>query len=128
MLEGTVNFVFLAVNRLEGGEMEKMYRGGVDRLRKFKIPIYILMIFICISIGLWIWFDNVFYLFNFMYIGFLVSLGIFLLIKKYKYSRQVVQFGVGLYMLVYLGLICRENMQIEGFGTTCSWGGYFRQQ
>ncbi|AEV69515.1 hypothetical protein Clocl_2976 [Acetivibrio clariflavus DSM 19732] len=88
---------------------------GVDRLRKFKIPIYILMIFICISIGLWIWFDNLFYLFNFMYIGFLVSLGIFLLIKKYKYSRQVVQFGVGLYMFIYLGLICRENMQIEGF-------------
>ncbi|QCX34855.1 4Fe-4S dicluster domain-containing protein [Caloramator sp. E03] len=74
-----------------------------------------LMIFICISIGLWIWSDNVFYLFNFMYIGFLVSFGIFLLIKKYKYSRQVVQFGVGLYMLAYLGLICRENMQIEGF-------------
>lgn len=84
-------------------------------MRKFKIPIYMLMIFICISIGLWIWSDNVFYLFNFMYIGFLVSFGIFLLIKKYKYSRQVVQFGVGLYMLAYLGLICRENMQIEGF-------------
>jgi len=91
-----------------------MYR-EVDRLGKFKIPIYILMIFISISIGLWIWFDNVFYFFNFMYIGFVVSFGIFLLIKKYKYSRQVVQFGVGLYMLVYLGLICRENMQIEGF-------------
>ena len=84
-------------------------------MEKFKIPIYMLMIFISISIGLWIWFDNVFYFFNFMYIGFLVSFGIFLLIKKYKYSRQVVQFGVGLYMLVYLGLICRENMQIEGF-------------
>lgn len=25
------------------------------------------------------------------------------------------QLGVGLYMLVYLGFICRENMQIEGF-------------
>ena len=73
------------------------------------------MIFICISIGLWIWSDNVFYLFNFMYIGFFVSFGIFLMVKKYKYSRQFVQFGVGLYMLVYLGLICRENMQIEGF-------------
>lgn len=84
-------------------------------MRKFKIPIYMLMIFICISIGLWIWSDNVFYLFNFMYIGFFVSFGIFLMVKKYKYSRQFVQFGVGLYMLVYLGLICRENMQIEGF-------------
>ena len=71
---------FFVVNRLTG-EMKKMYR-EVDRLGKFKIPIYMLMIFISISIGLWIWFDNVFYFFNFMYIGFLVSLGIFLLIKK----------------------------------------------
>jgi len=65
-------------------------------LRKFKIPIYMLIIFISISIGMWIWSDNVFYLFNFMYIGFLVSLGIFLLIKKYKYSRQVVQVWRGI--------------------------------
>ncbi len=29
--------------------------------------------------------------------------------------RLVVQLGVGLYMLVYLGLLSNENMQIEGF-------------
>ena len=34
---------------------------------------------------------------------------------KKKYARNVVQFSVGLYMLIYLGIICRENMQIEGF-------------
>ena len=39
----------------------------------------------------------------------------FLFINKYKYARRIVQLLVGLYMLVYLGLICRENMQIEGF-------------
>ena len=42
-------------------------------------------------------------------------LGIFLFERKYKYARRIVQLLVGLYMLVYLGLICRENMQIEGF-------------
>lgn len=31
------------------------------------------------------------------------------------YARLVIQFLVGLHMLVYLGLICKENMQIEGF-------------
>ena len=35
--------------------------------------------------------------------------------KKKKYARNIVQFAVGLYMLVYLGFLCRENMQIEGF-------------
>ena len=34
---------------------------------------------------------------------------------KKKYARNFVQIGVGLYMLIYLGIICRENMQIEGF-------------
>ena len=54
-------------------------------------------------------------MFNFSYIGLSISLGVFLYIKKYKYARRIVQLLVGLYMLVYLGLICNENMQIEGF-------------
>lgn len=33
----------------------------------------------------------------------------------YPYAQRVTQLLVGLYMLVYLGLICNENMQIEGF-------------
>ena len=36
-------------------------------------------------------------------------------VRKAKYARRITQLLVGLYMLVYLGLICRENMQIEGF-------------
>ena len=39
----------------------------------------------------------------------------FLYISKNRHARRVVQLLVGLYMLVYLGVICRENMQIEGF-------------
>ena len=31
------------------------------------------------------------------------------------YARRAAQLLVGLYMLVYLGFICGENMQIEGF-------------
>ncbi len=31
------------------------------------------------------------------------------------YARRIVQLLVGTYMLVYLGLIDNENMQIEGF-------------
>lgn len=39
----------------------------------------------------------------------------YLMSHKVKYARNFVQFAVGLYMLVYLGIICRENIQIEGF-------------
>lgn len=32
-----------------------------------------------------------------------------------RYARHFVQLAVGSYMLLYLGIISRENMQIEGF-------------
>ncbi|MGI5931271.1 MAG: 4Fe-4S binding protein [Eubacterium sp.] len=84
-------------------------------MRKYTLPIIMLLIFETAAVTLWLTKDNLFYLFNFSYIGIAVFLGIVLFIKKYKYARRVVQLLVGLYMLVYLGLICNENMQIEGF-------------
>ena len=74
-----------------------------------------LAIFETVAITLWLTMDNLFYLFNFSYIGFSIALGLFLFIRKYRHARRVTQLLVGLYMLVYLGLICNENMQIEGF-------------
>ena len=74
-----------------------------------------LAFFETIAVTLWLTQDNLFYLFNFSYIGISISLGIFLYIRKYKYARRIAQLLVGLYMLVYLRLICGENMQIEGF-------------
>ena len=84
-------------------------------MKKYFLPIIMLTIFETIAVTLWLTMDNLFYLFNFSYIGISISLGIFLFIKKYKHARRVTQLLVGLYMLVYLGLISNENMQIEGF-------------
>lgn len=84
-------------------------------MKKYLLPFIMLAIFETIAITLWIALDNLFYLFNFSYIGFSVALGIFLFIKEYKNARRVAQLLVGVYMLVYLGIICNENMQIEGF-------------
>ena len=82
---------------------------------KYISPLIILIVFESVAVTLWLTKKNLFYLFNFSYIGLSVSLGILLFIKKYRHARRVVQLLVGLYMLVYLGLICNENMQIEGF-------------
>jgi polyferredoxin len=71
--------------------------------------------FATIAITLWLALGNIFYLYNFAYIGFFVSLGIALMIANRKNGRLFIQFFIGLYMLVYLGIIHRENMQIEGF-------------
>lgn len=73
------------------------------------------LLFEAVAVTLWLTLDNIFYLFNFTYIGTSLTLGVFLYRKKWKYARHVVQFAVGLYMLLYLGVYSRENMQIEGF-------------
>jgi len=85
------------------------------KIKKFLLPIIMFLIFETTAIVLWLTLGKIFYLFNFSYIGFFVSLGIGLLIAKYKNARIFIQFFIGLYMFVYLGIICRENMQIEGF-------------
>ena len=86
-----------------------------DFLKKYALVLLIGGIFEAVAVSLWLTKHNLFYLFNFSYIGISLSLGIFLLGRKYPYARRVVQLLVGLYMLLYLGLINRENMQIEGF-------------
>ena len=83
--------------------------------KEYFIPLGMLVIFESIAISLWLSKDNIFYLFNFSYIGISLALGIFLFLKDYKHARRVSQLLVGTYMLVYLGFICKENMQIEGF-------------
>lgn len=87
----------------------------MDRLKKYAAPLIMLVVFESVAVALWLALDNIFYLFNFTYIGDCLALGLFLYIRKYRHARLVVQLAVGLYMLVYLGLIDRENMQIEGF-------------
>lgn len=87
----------------------------MNKKRKLLIPVGMLAVFEIIAVLLWLTKDNLFYLINFSYIGISIALGLFLLQRNNKYARRIVQLLVGLYMLVYLGLICRENMQIEGF-------------
>lgn len=84
-------------------------------MKKYTLPVLLLLLFETIAITLWLAKDNLFYLFNFSYIGLAIALGTVLYIRKVSYARRVVQLLVGAYMLLYLGLICNENMQIEGF-------------
>lgn len=84
-------------------------------MKRYLPSITMWLIFESIAVTLWLALKNIFYLFNFSYIGTALAIGLALYAKKYKYARNVVQFAVGLYMLVYLGFLCKENMQIEGF-------------
>lgn len=77
--------------------------------------VLIFLVFESVAISLYAFTKNIFYLLNFTYIGSCITIGGYLFVHNVKWARNVVQFAVGLYMLVYLGIICRENMQIEGF-------------
>lgn len=79
------------------------------------LPLIMWLIFESVAVTLWLTKDNLFYLFNFSYIGTVLALSMFLYSRKNKNARRFAQLFIGTYMLVYLGLICGENMQIEGF-------------
>jgi len=83
-------------------------------MRKYAFPIVIWLLFETIAVSLWLSLDNIFYFFNFTYIGTCLALGLAFYQNKMKYSRNILQFAIGLYMLVYLGILSNENMQIEG--------------
>jgi len=70
-------------------------------MKKYAMPILMLVVFETIAITLWLTKGNIFYLFNFSYIGCSIALGMFLFIKEYKCARRIVQLLVGSYMLVY---------------------------
>ena len=85
----------------------------MDTQKKWVVPLMIWVVFETVAVTLWLTKDNLFYLFNFSYIGSAIAIGFLLLQFHYQHARRIVQLFVGLYMLVYLGLICNENMQIE---------------
>ncbi len=88
-------------------------------MKKLSIPILIITIFGCVGVLLWRTRDNIFYLFNFGYIGSAIGVGLGLYVilprKQKPAARRLSQLLVGIYMLGFLGLYEHENMQLEGF-------------
>ncbi len=87
----------------------------LEKIKQYRFPLILFLFFEIIAITLWMISGSIFYLYNFSYIGFSITVGLVLYIRKYSHARMVVQFAVGSYMLVYLGILSHENMQIEGF-------------
>ena len=86
-----------------------------NRLHKYVPSMLLFLLFEAVAVTLWLTKDNFFYLLNFSYIGACLGLGTALFTAGKRYARHFVQLAVGSYMLLYLGVISRENMQIEGF-------------
>ena len=85
------------------------------KAKKYLPSLLFFMLFEIIAFTLYLTKNNLFYLINFTYIGTCLAIGTALFTAGKKYARHFVQLAVGSYMLIYLGLISQENMQIEGF-------------
>ena len=85
-----------------------------SRLRRYVPSMLLFLLFEAVAVTLWLAKDNLFYLLNFSYIAGCLALGTALFTAGKQYARHFVQLAVGSYMLLYLGVISRENMQIEG--------------
>ena len=57
-------------------------------MKKYFLPLFMLAIFETVAITLWLTQNNIFYLFNFSYIGISISLGMFLYVKKIQICSQ----------------------------------------
>ena len=84
-------------------------------MKKYRTAILLFLIFEVVAVALWLSMGSLFLLLNFSYIGICIGVGSALTTAGKHYARLFVQFAVGSYILVFLGLICHENMQIEGF-------------
>ena len=84
-------------------------------MKKYLPSLVMFAVFETVAVGLWLAKGNPFYLWNFTYIGGCISLGLALFAAGRPWARQFVQWAVGCYLLFYLGIACRENLQIEGF-------------
>ena len=87
-------------------------------ISRLKVPLLLTAAFWVIAVVLWRTTGNIFYLYNFGYIGTALGTGIGVyaaLPRRWKlWGRRVAQFLVGSYMLVFLGVFQHENMQLEG--------------
>lgn len=84
-------------------------------MKKNMVPLFIWLVFMTVAVSMWLALDNFFYFINFAYIGTSVAISFFLILRKNPFGRKLSQVLVGLYMLIYLGIIDNENMQLEGF-------------
>ena len=83
--------------------------------QKYGVSFLLFLIFEIIAVALTLKSGNIFYLANFSYIGSALAVSLALYANGKTYARRLVQFLIGSYMLVYLGILSHENMQIEGF-------------
>ena len=82
---------------------------------KFKAAVCIESIFLLIAFIVYFLTQNPFFIFNFVYIGTGIAVGVFLISNGYLWGRNVVMLAVGSYLLFFVGIYGHENISMSGF-------------
>ena len=82
---------------------------------KIKAPIVMESIFILIAFLVYFLTSNQCFIFNFLYVGTAIAIGIFLMSNNYKYGRNIVMLVVGSYLLFYVSILGHESLSLSGF-------------
>ena len=92
---------------------------GKFDLKELAKSLALVILFWIFAVVLWRSTGDIFYLFNFLYIGAALGTGIgvysALPRKKKPLGRRLALFLIGAYLLIFVGFLGFENLQIEGF-------------
>ncbi len=100
----------------------------LNAIRPRAVPLVMLGFFIVVGVVVGLTVQPIL-LANFIYIGGVVALGMTMMAnaprRKKRKWRMVSLFAVGLWMFGFVGLVVRENMQLEGFWFVLLNGGFY---
>lgn len=80
-----------------------------------KAPIILESIFIVIAVIVYSITSNPFFIFNFLYIGTAIAIGLAVMNKNHRYGRNIIMLAVGSYLFFYVGIFSHENISMAGF-------------
>lgn len=80
-----------------------------------RAPIVMEIIFIIISVMVYLVTANTFFIFNFLYIGTAIAIGLFLMENGKDYARNIILLAIGSYLFIYVGILGHENISMSGF-------------
>jgi hypothetical protein len=69
-----------------------------------KTPIIMEAVFIVIAVVIYSITSNAFFIFNFLYIGSAIAVGLFFMARNNRYARNMILLAVGSYLFFYVGI------------------------
>ena len=80
-----------------------------------KVPIILESVFVAIALAVYSITSNPFFIFNFLYIGTALSIGLVVMTRNHRYGRNIIMLAIGSYLFFYVGIYQHENISMSGF-------------